>query len=137
MIMGITQTMEVSICTSMLRLIQNQFVLLQVLQRSPSPQTSNWSGTIFCCFLQQTGSNISFADKYQHFLLQKNQKKKKTDDCIILQEYLDYQKQNSAVISNIFQIKPGIYKKIFECINIYSTGCSVKINTYFIGKNAP
>ena len=26
---------------------------------SPIPQTSNWSGTFFCCFLQQTGSNYT------------------------------------------------------------------------------
>ena len=26
------------------------------LQRSPIPQTRNWPGTFFCCFLQQTGS---------------------------------------------------------------------------------
>ena len=25
---------------------------------SEVPQTSNWSGTIFCRFLQQTGSNL-------------------------------------------------------------------------------
>ena len=30
------------------------------LQRSHIPQTSNWSGTVFCCFLQQTGSKVSF-----------------------------------------------------------------------------
>ena len=34
--------------------------VLQVFQRSPTPQTSNWSGTIFCRFLQQTGSRASF-----------------------------------------------------------------------------
>ena len=28
------------------------------LQRSPISQTSNWSGTFFCCFLQQIGSKI-------------------------------------------------------------------------------
>ena len=31
---------------------------IQNLQRSPIPQTSNWSGTFFCCFLQQTGSSV-------------------------------------------------------------------------------
>ena len=30
---------------------------VQNLQWPPIPQTSNWSGTIFCCFLQQTGSS--------------------------------------------------------------------------------
>ena len=34
----------------------NQFGILQVLQRSPTPQASNWSGTISCHFLQQTNS---------------------------------------------------------------------------------
>ena len=29
---------------------------IQNCQRSPIPQTSNWSGIFFCCFLQQTGS---------------------------------------------------------------------------------
>ena len=33
-----------------------QFGIINVLQRSPIPQTSNWSGTLFCRFLQQTGS---------------------------------------------------------------------------------
>ena len=42
------------------RLILNQFWILQVLQRSPTPQTSNWSGTIFGRFLQQTGSSFDF-----------------------------------------------------------------------------
>ena len=31
--------------------------MIQNLQRSPIPLTSNWSGTFFCCFLQQTGSS--------------------------------------------------------------------------------
>jgi hypothetical protein len=30
---------------------------IQNLQRALIPQTSNWSGTIFCRFLQQTGSS--------------------------------------------------------------------------------
>ena len=30
-----------------LGLIYNQFGIIQVLQRSPIPQTSNWSGTFF------------------------------------------------------------------------------------------
>ena len=38
--------------------------ILQVPQRSPTPQTSNWSGTIFCRFLQQTGSS-----EQKHFLM--------------------------------------------------------------------
>ena len=38
-----------------LGLIYNQFGIIQVFQRSPIPQTSNWSGTFFCCFSQQTG----------------------------------------------------------------------------------
>ena len=38
-------------------IIQDQFHTIQNLQRSPIPQTSNWSGTFFCCFLQQTGSS--------------------------------------------------------------------------------
>ena len=36
-------------------IIQYQFYTIQNLQRSPIPQTSNWSGTFFCCFLQETG----------------------------------------------------------------------------------
>ena len=36
--------------------IYTQFGIIQVLQRSLIPETSNWSGTFFCCFLQQTGS---------------------------------------------------------------------------------
>ena len=39
-----------------LGLIYNQIGIIQVLQMSPIPQISNWSGTFFCCFLQQTGS---------------------------------------------------------------------------------
>ena len=39
-----------------LGLIYNQFGIIQVLQRSPTLQTSNWSGTFFCCFLQQSDS---------------------------------------------------------------------------------
>ena len=42
-------------------IIQDQFYTIQNLQRSPIQQTSNWSGTFFCCFLQQTGSKISTA----------------------------------------------------------------------------
>ena len=41
-----------------LELIYNQFGIIQVLQRSPISQTSNWSGTFFCCFLQKTGSIV-------------------------------------------------------------------------------
>jgi hypothetical protein len=42
--------------------IQDQFHTIQNLERSPIPQTSNWSslnwsGTFFAVFLQQTGSN--------------------------------------------------------------------------------
>ena len=40
-------------------IIQYQFYTIQNLQRSPIPQTSNWSGTFFCCLLQQTGSSNS------------------------------------------------------------------------------
>ena len=29
--------------------------------KAPTPQTSDWSGTIFCRFLQQTGSNLEDA----------------------------------------------------------------------------
>ena len=36
--------------------VYNQSEIIQVLQRSLIPQTSNWLGTIFCRFLQQTGS---------------------------------------------------------------------------------
>ena len=39
-------------------IIQDQFYTIQNLQRSPIPQTSNRSGTFFCCFLQQTGSSL-------------------------------------------------------------------------------
>ena len=38
----------------LVRLIYNQFGIFQVLLR-----TSNWSGTFFCCFLQQTESSIA------------------------------------------------------------------------------
>ena len=38
--------------------IQDQFYTIQNLQRSPIPQTSNWSRTFFCRFLQQTGSRL-------------------------------------------------------------------------------
>ena len=38
-------------------IIQDQFYTIQNCPRSPIPQTSNWSGTFFCCFLQQTGSD--------------------------------------------------------------------------------
>ena len=37
-------------------IIQGQSYTIQNLQRSPIPQNSNWSGTFFCYFLQQTGS---------------------------------------------------------------------------------
>ena len=40
-----------------LGLIYNQFGIIH-LRRSPILQTSNWSGTFFCCFLQQTGSSL-------------------------------------------------------------------------------
>ena len=36
----------------------DSYTIIRVLQRSPIPQTSNWSGTFVCCFLQQTGSSI-------------------------------------------------------------------------------
>ena len=32
-------------------------ISFEILQRSPTPQISNWSGTIFSRFLQQTGSS--------------------------------------------------------------------------------
>ena len=35
----------------------DQFGTIQNLQSALIPQTSNWSGTIFCSFLQQIGSN--------------------------------------------------------------------------------
>ena len=48
-------------------LLDSFFGILKVFQRYPIPQTSNWSdycsGTIFCCFLQQTGSR----SKGMHF----------------------------------------------------------------------
>ena len=34
-------------------ILDDQFGIIQVLQRSPNPQTSELTGT-FCCFLQQT-----------------------------------------------------------------------------------
>ena len=37
-----------------LRLIQNQFGIIQVLQRSSIPQTSNWSGTFFSSWYKKT-----------------------------------------------------------------------------------
>ena len=39
-------------------IIQDQFYTIQNLQRSPIPQTSNWSGTFFCFFLRQTSSRV-------------------------------------------------------------------------------
>ena len=55
-----------------LGLIYNQFEIMQGLQRPPILQTSNWSGTSSCCFLQQTGSKeIHFSqwDEIVHKLL--------------------------------------------------------------------
>ena len=46
-------------------IIQDQFYTVQNLQRSPIPQTSNWPGTFFCCFLQQTGSNTYHVSVYK------------------------------------------------------------------------
>ena len=40
--------------------IQVQVGIFQNLQMFPTLQTSNWSGTIFCRFLQQTSSNCIF-----------------------------------------------------------------------------
>ena len=37
--------------------IQDQLYTIQNLQRFPISQTSNWSGTFFCYFLQQTDSS--------------------------------------------------------------------------------
>ena len=37
---------------------------VQKLQRALIPQTSNWSGTIFCRFLQQTGSIMHACERY-------------------------------------------------------------------------
>ena len=42
---------------------QDQFYTVQTFQRSPISQTSNWSGTFFCCFLQQTDSKKSCSKK--------------------------------------------------------------------------
>ena len=42
-------------------IIQDQFYTIQNLQRSPIPQKSNWSGTFFCSFFQQTGSTYLHA----------------------------------------------------------------------------
>ena len=42
-----------------LGLIYNQFGIIQVPQRLPILQTSNWSGTFFCCSLQQTSSILA------------------------------------------------------------------------------
>ena len=39
-------------------IIYNQLGIIQVLQRSPILEISNWSGTFFCYFLQQTGSSV-------------------------------------------------------------------------------
>ena len=38
-------------------IINDQFVTIQNLQRALISQTSNWAGTIFGRFLQQTGSS--------------------------------------------------------------------------------
>ena len=40
-------------------IIQDQFSTIQKLQRALIPKTSNWSGTIFGRFLQQTGSSAN------------------------------------------------------------------------------
>ena len=47
-----------------LGLIYNQFAIIQVHQRSPILQTSNCTGTFFCCFLQQTGSSLQDTSMY-------------------------------------------------------------------------
>ena len=44
-------------------IIQDPFGTIQNLQRALIPQTSNWSGTIFCPFLQQTDSKNELAPK--------------------------------------------------------------------------
>ena len=44
----------------------NQFGILQVLQRSTTPQTSKWSGTIFCRFLHQTGTRSETCSIERH-----------------------------------------------------------------------
>ena len=56
MIMGITWTN--------LESVWNPSGCSEVLQRSPTPKTSNWSGTIFCCFLQKIGSRKMVAEIY-------------------------------------------------------------------------
>ena len=38
-------------------IIQDQFGTIQNIQRALISQTSNWKGTLFCRFLQQTSSN--------------------------------------------------------------------------------
>ena len=40
-------------------IILDQFGTIKNLQRALIPQTSYWSGTIFCRFLQQTGSSTT------------------------------------------------------------------------------
>ena len=47
-----------------LLIIQDKSYTIQNLQRSPTPQTSNWSGTFFCCFLQQTVFKTHITLKY-------------------------------------------------------------------------
>ena len=42
-------------------LIYDHFSIIQSLQRSPIPQTSNWSGTFFGHTVQESGSNCQSA----------------------------------------------------------------------------
>ena len=52
-----------------LMLIYDQFGMNQNLQMSPIPQTSSWSLTFFCRFLQQTGSSLWAGWAEQHLFL--------------------------------------------------------------------
>ena len=53
-------------------IIYDQFVTIQNLQRALMPQTSNWAGTIFGRFLQQTGSSEHGPNGYVRKIVWKN-----------------------------------------------------------------
>ena len=48
------------------QIIEDQFYTMRNLQRSPIAQTSNWFGTYFCCFIQQTASSFVPSDMKLH-----------------------------------------------------------------------
>ena len=48
-------------------IIQNQFVTIQNLQRSPIPQTSNWSGTFFAVSYSKLA--LVVIESYSFFLI--------------------------------------------------------------------